>query len=103
MSDNINSKVYDIICQEIENHNNNQDKKVDLVEGRSTRLFGGGAPLDSIQLVTLLVNIEEAIDDQLGFFITIADERAMSRRVSPFASVGLLTDYITEILSEEKA
>jgi len=91
--------LYKKICDEIEKLNKELDQPVNLSNGLETRLLGGDSPLDSLLLVTLIVNIEEAIESEFGVTLTIADERAMSRRVSPFASVGLLTDYVFEILT----
>ena len=99
MSKNIYQTVYETICSEILKFNSELENKIDLKGGRDTRLFGGDAPLDSLNLVLLIVNIEEAIDSELDCSINIADERAMSRRVSPFASVGLLTDYIVDLIA----
>lgn len=61
-----------------------------------SRLFGGGGPLDSMALVNLILEIEEFVEDEFGKTITLADEKAMSRRTSPFAKVSYLIDYINE-------
>ena len=66
-----------------------------------TLLFGDGAELDSLSLVSVIVDIETAVTDQLGEPITLTDNRAMSRVVSPFTHVGALVDYIFELLSEK--
>jgi len=62
------------------------DKKI--VKSEDTVLVGD---IDSITLVSLIV----AIEDKTGK--TIADDKAMSRRTSPFLSVGTLIDYVTEL------
>ena len=100
MQEDLYDKIYNVVCDEISNFNNELDNQIDLSEGRNTRLFGGNAPLDSLELVTLIVNIEEAVEIELGYTLTLANERAMSRRVSPFSTVGLLTDFILELISE---
>ena len=64
-----------------------------------SRLFGGGGPLDSMALVNLVVDLEELIEDDYGKTITLADEKAMSRRTSPFSRVQNLIDYIQEQLN----
>jgi acyl carrier protein len=56
-------------------------------------LFGEGSPLDSLGLVSLLIDIEEALQD-LGFQVTLSDARAMSQTKSPFRSVPALVAYI---------
>jgi acyl carrier protein len=68
----------------------------------NTRLFGGGSPLDSVALVSLVVEVEQQVNDRCGSSITIADDRAMSQKRSPFRSVGSLGDYVLTLLSERK-
>jgi D-alanine--poly(phosphoribitol) ligase subunit 2 len=64
-------------------------------------LFGSGSVLDSLSLVTLIVSVEEKIEDDIGVAITLANEKAMSRHQSPFRTVQTFTDYIIEILEKE--
>ena len=61
-----------------------------------SKLFGGGGPLDSMALVSLVVELEEYIEDEFGITVTLADEKAMSRRTSPFSRVSYLINYINE-------
>lgn len=63
-----------------------------------TRLFGEKSGLDSMGLVTLIVDLEEAVRARFGRVIVIADERAMSRLHSPFRRVGALADHVHEKL-----
>ena len=63
-----------------------------------TRLIGEKSALDSIGLVSLIVDVEERIADRYGRSIVLADERAMSMRQSPFRRVESLADYIVEKL-----
>lgn len=64
----------------------------------STLLFGG--QLDSVTVVSLIVELEEQIADHCGVSITIADDRAMSQQRSPFRTVGSLADYIQGLVTE---
>ena len=61
-------------------------------------LFGEGGVLTSVDFVTLVLDIEEAVEDATGQSITLADERAMSQKHSPFRTVGTLADYIAGLL-----
>lgn len=72
------------------------DATVDL----DTRLVGGSAVLDSLGLVTLIVDLEQRVEDELGHALTLANERAMSRANSPFLSVRTLTEYIHGLIVE---
>ena len=67
-----------------------------------TDLFGRSGKLDSMGLVTLIVTTEQKIEEELGVSITIADERAMSQKNSPFKTIGTLAEY-TLLLLEENA
>ena len=66
-------------------------------------LFGSQGIFDSIALVTLVVNIEEAIQDQLGVSVLLASEKAMSEKNSPFKSVESLIQYTLKMLEEGEA
>ncbi|MGB0257712.1 MAG: hypothetical protein ACPGES_03575 [Coraliomargarita sp.] len=64
----------------------------------STVLFGGEGPLDSMALVNLIADLEEAVADQFGASIALADEKAMSARNSPYRDVASLTHAVAERL-----
>jgi acyl carrier protein len=63
-----------------------------------TRLFGEAAALDSIGLVTLMADLEEDVRAACGVTVHLADEKALSRLTSPFRRVGLLADYLVEVV-----
>jgi acyl carrier protein len=63
----------------------------------STKLYGQGGNLDSLELVRLVALIEEHLLDEHNIEITIASEKAMSRRNSPFESVSSLVEFIVEL------
>jgi acyl carrier protein len=67
----------------------------------STRLIGKSAVLDSMGLVTLIVDVEQQLEARYGVSIILADERAMSQARSPFASVGSLADYVCSLIEEQ--
>ena len=73
-----------------------------LVLSPETALLGGGSLLDSLALVTLIVSIEGRLADKTGVPITLANERALSRRNSPFRTVATLAAYIQELLDEQQ-
>lgn len=59
-----------------------------------TVLLGKSSHFDSLGLVNYIVDVEQALDEELGVAVTLADERAMSQTRSPFRTVQSLTDYI---------
>jgi acyl carrier protein len=66
----------------------------------STPLFGGDDGIDSLSLVRLVADIEREAELALGKIVVLADERAMSRRQSPFRTVGTLSELLYERLGE---
>ncbi|MDH3604289.1 MAG: hypothetical protein OEU26_32185 [Candidatus Tectomicrobia bacterium] len=63
-----------------------------------TPLFGDEEGIDSLSLVVLIANLEQAVEEAFGVPVELADEKAMSRRRSPYRTVGALTDFILEQL-----
>jgi acyl carrier protein len=64
-------------------------------------LFGAPSPLDSLGLVALLIDIEEAFQQE-GHSILLSDERAMSQSRSPFRDVPSLVGYIERLVGEQQ-
>lgn len=58
-----------------------------------TVLFGSDGVLDSMGLVTLIIAVEQAIEDRFEVSAGLADEKAMSQKRSPYRSVATLADY----------
>jgi acyl carrier protein len=71
-----------------------------LDKSMETRLVGSQAVLDSLQLVRLIIGIEREVEDAFGVALTLADERALSMKQSPFRSIGSLADYIGTLLKD---
>ena len=66
--------------------------------GTDTPLFGREGVLDSLGLVALVVAVEQAIEDEYGVSVSLADERALSEGKSPFRTVGALADYAGRLI-----
>jgi acyl carrier protein len=66
-----------------------------IIKAPETRLLGSQSVLDSMRLVSLIVAIEREVEDAFGVALTLADERALSMKTSPFRSIQSLADYIT--------
>lgn len=77
-----------------------EDQKFSVTE--NTVLFGNGSKIDSLSLVSVIVELETVLSSEHGFDISLTDDRAMTREVSPFDNVSTLTDYIDEIINEKK-
>lgn len=94
-------EIVHLLFKEIASYNEEIEIPVDLTQGENCALFGRGSTLDSVDLVSLIVAIEQAVEDQFGRTVTLANERAMSQTHSPFRSIGSLADYILSLLEED--
>ena len=65
-----------------------------------TRLLGPQSVLDSLHLVSLLINIEREVEDTIGVSLTLANERALSMKESPFRTIESLASYMGVLISE---
>jgi acyl carrier protein len=65
-----------------------------LIKAPEARLVGSQSVLDSMRLVSLIIAIEREMEDTFGVALTLADERALSMKESPFRSIQSLADYI---------
>ena len=63
-------------------------------------LFGEGSLFDSILLVNLIVELEMRISEFINSEISLTDDRAMTREISPFDTFGSLKTYIEELINE---
>ena len=89
-----------IILQALKNINEERGPDEQLKIDLNTRLFGADAVLDSLSLVSVIVDVESAVSEQAGQEISLTDDRAMSQEISPFSDVNSLTAYIELLMSE---
>jgi acyl carrier protein len=65
-----------------------------------TVLVGKDAVLDSLGVVSLIVEVEQRVEGEHGASVTLANDKAMSARNSPFRTVGVLTDHVVSMVAE---
>jgi acyl carrier protein len=65
-----------------------------------TVIVGPAAVIDSIGVVSLIVDIEQRLELEHQVSVTLANDRAMSQRNSPFRTPAVLTDHILATESE---
>jgi acyl carrier protein len=76
-----------------------EDERIEV--GPATPLFGPDAQIDSLALVSVIVDVETALNVDYDLPISLTDDRAMTREVSPFDDVQTLKDYIVELVAEQ--
>lgn len=96
------SKITEIVLNSIHTLGEIEDKQEFLNPDENMRLFGGSGIMDSLNIVMLIAEIEDQIFEELDVSITLADDRAMSQKTSPFRSVKTLVKYINTLISEQQ-
>lgn len=94
-------RIREAVYQAIDELNDILPPQRQLKKSPETVLYDTGGRLDSLELVNLIVTTEQNIEDEFGLPLTLADERAMSQRNSPFRTVGSFLQYISLLLQEQ--
>jgi acyl carrier protein len=94
------NQIKEILFKVVEEINENLAEDQQLELSTETVLLGKDGNIDSITLVNLIVTIEESIEDELNVEITLADEKALSQKESPFRTIGTLIDYIAQVVKD---
>jgi acyl carrier protein len=94
--------VEDMILTALADVNDELGDDEKIAVSPTTALFGVDAEIDSLSLVSLIVDVETALNVDHDLPVSLTDDRAMSREVSPFSDVQALKDYILELAAEHR-
>jgi D-alanine--poly(phosphoribitol) ligase subunit 2 len=94
-------KILGCVISAIDEINQELPEGVQLEKNLTTVLYGDESVLDSLGLVNLIVITEETVENRFDIAITIANEKAMSLKNSPFRTIDSLTSYIETLLVEK--
>ena len=91
--------VIETLKESVDDDTEIQRREQISVANSETKLFGSEGILDSIDIVTLLADLEEKLDTQYDITASLADDSIMSKAKSPFRSVKSLSKYIVDAMS----
>lgn len=94
-------QVLNLVLETVKEIGEDQNNQALIDATEDTRLFGEN--LDSMGIVFLVTDLESRISDELDVDLTLADERAMSQKTSPFRSVKTLAKYANTLIEEARA
>lgn len=94
-------KILQIVLSQVKDLNDTLPENQQFEANETTVLFGDNSNIDSLSLVSLIVDLEMIFSSDYENDILLTDDRAMTREVSPFSSVNSLVDYITEVINEK--
>ena len=93
------SDITQVVLSAIEMANHGRESNAQIPVKEDTPLYGKNGYLDSMSLVSFLIEIEESLMDK-DIQVNLSDEKAMSQSRSPFRSVDTLVDYIETLVNE---
>lgn len=94
--------VQGIIYRALQNLNAELPPAAQVKISDETLLLGEDSLLDSLSLVSVIVDVETALQDELGQSVSLTDDRAMGYQPSPYVDVKALLTYILLLLSERE-
>jgi acyl carrier protein len=94
----INQVVLNTFKQVIRDNEKSMEREPD----ETTPIMGADSPFDSVDLVTFIVALEQVLEDDWNISVILADDRAMSQEVSPFKSIGSISNYIEKLVNENE-
>src|SRR5439155_1434808 len=94
---------YEAVYLAVDELNEQLPKGVQVEKSLDAPLYGATGKLESLDFVTLIMEVEEKINAEFGTDITIADDNLLSKEKSPFSTLGTLNDYLYELLTKEGA
>lgn len=95
--------AYDIVVASLQEVFAQSGMPAPEVVTEDTVLVGKDAVLDSLGVVSLIVEVEQRVEGEHGVSVTLANDKAMSQRNSPFRTVAVLTDHLVAMVAEESA
>jgi len=96
--ENEGEKIRQLVERSIESINEAGivDDKVILEDAAHVRRPDG--PFDSLALVALMAELETAIESDLGLVVSLAAGLEKRSQGAPFATVGSIKRYVTEVV-----
>ncbi len=95
------SEILEVIADAVEVLNDFRTENDKLTFSEDLVLFGRESQIDSLDLVSVITDVEETLSDKFDVDISLTDDRALAHQPSPFDSVKNLADYIIEAMNRE--
>jgi acyl carrier protein len=93
-------RVQEVVYRAIDSLNSQLATGDTLEKSPDAPLYGGSSSLESLDFVTLIMEVEEKVREEFGVDLTITNENLLSKEKSPFSTVGNLTKYLANLLND---
>lgn len=93
------AKIFEIVIKQVQELNETLPQNQQFLVNEDTILFGNNSNIDSLSLVSVIVDLESVFSAEYDQEISLTDDRAMTREINPFSSIRNLVDYIAEVVN----
>lgn len=93
-------QIFEIVISCVRSLVDTLPEKSKFAVDQNTVLFGKDSNIDSLSLVSVIVDLETIFSTDYNFDISLTDDRAMTRAISPYDNISNLVDYIDELVKE---
>lgn len=93
-------QAYDIVLESLQEVFVQSGLTAPAAVTEDTVLVGADAVLDSLGVVQLIVEVEQRVESNHGVSVTLANDKAMSAKNSPFRTVGVLANHVIATAQE---
>ena len=93
--------ILETILDSIKEYNDGLSENEQISSDLDSSIYGRSSNLDSMGLVSFIVGLEQSIEDKFDQSISLADEKAMSQKSSPYQNINSLADYILKLLVKD--
>ncbi|MEG3618602.1 hypothetical protein V5T82_09065 [Magnetovibrio sp. PR-2] len=97
--DKIRDKVAGIVFEALEHswaeYDHHEKASMD------SAIFGKDSLLDSTALVSMVLDIEEHVEEVTGVTVSLLDEKAVSQEKSPFRNVSAMIEFVMSSIEEQ--
>jgi len=91
-------KIIEIIIETVKEYNEGLSKGNQISQDLDASIYGDTNGIDSLGLVSFIINLEQNIEERLNKVVSLADEKAMSQKKSPYESINVLSEYILKLI-----
>ena len=96
------NSIIQAVYEAVDELNSHFSEEKRLDKSPDTILYGNSGRLDSLGLVDLILAVEQKMQERFGEQLTLANEKALSMKKSPFRTIDTLARYIHQLIEKKK-
>ncbi len=95
-------RIVKAVYDAVDKVNQQLPKGLHIDKSPDAMLYGKSSALESLDYVTLIMEVESQIKEEFGVEIILTDENLLSKQKSPLTTLRTLTEYLTGLLQERE-